>query len=264
MSSIKQFTYYKNLSSLATIDDTVRFPQSIKFRGINTRKTIRLVSGYCSTEIPNIYNYGSYNNGLVKVTNDGGSTYSSIQLDNGIYTTYDIQQAINYSVSSWHTDVDNDPAFQLLSNDAVGKCYIIIDSTKLALGTQFGVDFSESYIYETLGFVSTKEFLTDGTHEADSLAQLDTFGNLMSIKLNGFGELSIVNYDTSTEIGVIDLTNTNNGNLYRIDSSSTSEIDIYPSKEIQQYSMSFTGSRENRQIVISQGEVKLTFAITEY
>lgn len=260
----RQFTYFKNLTSIGTADDTIRFPSSIQFRSIKSEKKLRLIGGHVSTRIPNVYNYGGYNNGLVRVSNDDFATHTDVQLNDGIYTVADIMSAINHAVSSWHTDVDNDPAFIMEANDVIGQVYIIIDSTKLATGTQFAIDFSQSSIYDLLGFVTTKSFNADGTYSASDLAKVDTFGNLLSVQISGFGAISIVNTETSNEIATIDLTNTEGGNLYRIKSDQTTAVNIYPPFEISAYTIKLVGSRDSKQILLQEGEVKLIFELTEF
>jgi hypothetical protein len=221
------------------------------------------VSANVSTRIPNIYNYNGFNNGFLSVSDDGFTTQTDIQLSDGIYTVADIQNAINRTISAWHTDYINDPAFRLGINDVVGKIYMIIDSTKMVdpLKT-FQIEFSDS-LATTLGFTQTL-FDVDGTYYAPNLAQMDTFGNLMNITVNGFGSISIVNNSTSNVIANMDLTKTNGGNLYSLTKMETNEIDIRPPSQIATYEIKFTGSRENRQIVLLEGEVSLTFQLCEH
>jgi hypothetical protein len=256
----RQFTFSKRLSSIGVGDDTVRFAQSMQLSS-STKKKLQLKSGVLSSEIPNVFSYGSFNNGLVKMSRNAG-VWTSIQLPNGIYSVSDIMQCINNTISSWYTS-SADPAFQLINNASVSSNYIILDSTKLAVGgTQIGVDFSASSIYTLLGFVTTKSFITNGTHTASDRCVLDVFGNTCSIGVNGLGSISIVNSSISNVLATIDLSNAT-GNLYKISSDETIAVNITPPNEIAEYSITFTGSRGN-QMVWLEGELSLTFELIEY
>jgi hypothetical protein len=220
-----------------------------------------LISGVISTRIPNIYNYGGFNNGSLSVSDDEFVTQTDIQLSDGIYTVEDIQNAINRTVSSWYTDPINDPAFILGANDVVGKVYMIIDSTKMAdpLKT-FQIEFS-SDLATTLGFTDTL-FESDDTYYATNLAQLDTFGNVMNIEINGFGSISIINNQSTNVIATVNLTK-QDGNLYSITKNETVEIDINPPSQLSTYEIKFKGSRSNRTILLLEGECNLIFQLNE-
>lgn len=267
MEQTRQITFQSLISSTSNGTTTTRLDQSIQWSKYNSTKKIKLVNCFISGNIPNVYNYGGVNNGLVRVTNDGGSSWTSIQLDDGIYTATDITNAINYSVSSWHTSL-SDPALVISTNDVIGKCYITLDSTKLATGSQIGIDLTQSTIYDLLGFLVTDTFTTDGQHDATNLAKLDWFGNTLSIKLDGFGSLSVVNSSSSNIIATLNLSN-KNGNLYQIDTSSFFPVTIFPPSQISSYKLSFLGSRNDssgnpKDIIFLEGEIQLTFQIMEY
>lgn len=246
-------------------DDTVRLDQSIQFSNNQSKKTFKVIDGYISSSIPNIFNYGSFNNTVIHVSNDAFATSDvTITLEAGIYTANQIASAINESVSSTFSYTDDaDPPLQIYANTVVGKVYIVIDSGKMASG-QFAVNFGLSDIATTLGFTTTKLFDTDGTFEADVLAQLDTVGNLLTVKIDGIGYTAITNASSSTDIATVDLTEAV-GNVYRISSAfSNVEFDVFPPKEFSNYKLIFVGSRNNRQIVFTEGEVVVYFLLTEY
>ena len=257
----RQITFSNRLTEIGSVDDTIRFSQSVQFSSSKTTKRIKLIDASLSTLIPNVYNYGDVNNGLIKVSQDGGANWSSIQLSNGIYAISDIKNAINDSVSMWWKDT-SDPGFGLFVNSVVQKAYITIDSSKLALETQFAIDFSQSLIYELLGFIDAQTFDTDGTFEASDLAKLDWFGNIVSVQIQGFGYLSVVNNDSSYEIGSFNL-DSSAGNLYIMDCSSKPWLNISPPNEISSYSIKLVGSRDNKQVILLEGEAKITFALEE-
>jgi len=259
----RQITFSNPASSISTIDNLIRLPQSIQWRSPKSRKTIQLVNANISTRIPNIYNSNGFNNGFLSVSDDAFTTQTDIQLENGVYEVADIQSAINRTVSSWQTDIYNDPAFRLEINDVVGKVYMIIDSTKMVDPAKtFQIEFSDA-LATTLGFTQTL-FVADGTYSAPNLAQLDTFGNFMNIEINGFGSISIINNQSTNVIASVDLTKTNGGNLYSITKNETVEIDINPPSQITTYEVKFTGSRLNRQIVLLEGECNCIFNLVEY
>lgn len=265
--STRQFTFETLITSLSSANDTKRFDQAIQFSSFKSTKKLKLVNCYISGAIPNIYNYGGVNNGLIRVSNDGGSTWTSVQLENGEYTTLNIASALNYSISSWITDL-SDPPITISTNDVVGKVYTSLDSTKLSTGSQIAIDYSQSLIYDVLGYdVGTSTFTTDGLHSAPNLAKLDTFGNTMSVNIYGFGDISVVNNASTNSIARVNLTN-KVGNLYYLDTASFFPITIFPPSQIQQYSIEFKGSRQNtngtyKDILFLEGEICLTFQLVE-
>jgi hypothetical protein len=197
-------------------------------------------------QMPNVYNIDGKNNGLVRVTNDGGGTWTSIQLPVGIYTIPLIQEAINQTIGpTWYTSMA-DPAILIQYNLATNIAYIILDSTKLAVGTQIGIDFSQSLIHQLLGFSAVQTFITDGVFSASEYAQLDWFGNNVSIVLNGFGALSIKNGVLSNEIVSVPLSSSNVNNEYVYPSAGIVSPYITlsrPLTNLSSYDVNFYGSR---------------------
>ena len=252
-------------TGVGNADETVRFDQSIKFANNQSIKKFSVIDGYVSSAIPNVFKNGTFDNTVIHVSNDGFvADDQTITLEAGIYSANQIASAINASVSSLYSYLDvSDPPLQIYSNEVVGKCFIIIDSTKMASG-QLAIDLGQSDIATTLGFSATTLFDTDSTHEGDVLAQLDTLGNILTVNIEGIGNTSITNSSSSNQVAVVDLTQ-NTSNVYRISTAfSNVEFNIYPSRELAAYKLTFTGSRNNRQIVFTEGEIYLWFAISEY
>ena len=133
----------------------------------------------------------------------------------------------------------------------------------MSIGSQFAIDFSQSSIYDLIGFKTIKSFDTDGIFEASDNPVFGTFGDYMSIELTGFGNLSIVNDQSTDVISNVDLTTTGQSNYYTVNKNSTCEIDIKPPYEISTFSVQFIGSR-NKTIFFLQREVYLTFNLIEY
>lgn len=264
----RQITYYKNIDSISSGEETVLLSQSLQFTSQSSRKKLKLVAGTVSRSIPNIFNYNGENNGLIAVKRNKDDDWTEIQLENGIYDISDISNAINKTISDtlkWYTD-STEPAFKIYSNTVVQKCYIIIDSSKLATGgSQFCVKFNynNSKLYKVLGFNKTSEFSTDGMHEGSDIAQVDYFGNLISIRLYGLGTLSVLNDNVSNEIATIDMNTDSNSNCYKIDTTSMFPVDISPPYEIKSYSVELVGSRDEKHILFMEGEIKLTFQLIE-
>jgi hypothetical protein len=257
----KVLTFKKQSTGLSTGDTNVSLDSSIIFKDSRTKKQLRILNGYVSTAIPNIFNYGGINTGLIGLSNDGGVNWTTIQLENGIYKVSQINNAINATIASWMTN-PSESAFNLYSNSALGKTFIVLDSSKLVVG-QIAVDFGVvgSSINTLLGFTNPDSFLVDGTYEADAYPQMDYYGNILSIRIQGLGNLSVVNGSTSNEVATIDLTSSLS-NLYKIETIDF-WYDIFPVTQINSYKIEFVGSR-NRSILWTEHDTQLTIAIREY
>jgi len=135
--------FKKSIVALGPADDTVTFekPMSLAFRG---RRRIRLLSATISSYIPNVFTLPDFTNALIKVSNDGGTTWYDITLPNGVYTVHYLESAINKALASWWK-VASDPGFLLGANTVTDYVYLIIDSTKLNSG-QLAIDFGSSRI----------------------------------------------------------------------------------------------------------------------
>jgi hypothetical protein len=258
--STKQFKFARQASVIASGDGTDTFDNAIVFAS-SSKKQIKLVTGNISKLIPNVFNYGGVNTGLVRVSKDAGLNWTSIQLENGIYSVTQISNAINSTVSAWYTDSAS-PALEIHTNTAVEKVYLTLDSSKLLVPGQIAIDFSLSSISALLGFTAPTSFLVDGTYEADAYAQVDWFGNLLSVQLVGFGTLSIADGHPGYELCQVDLTQSA-GNLYLVDGSQYTFVDINPSLRVNSYQVQFIGSRSNRPIVFLEQDTSLIFIIRE-
>jgi len=149
----------------------------------NRKKAYRVIRVILSPEIPNIYSYGNFNNTKVNISNDGGTTWISVNFKNGIYTIQEMQDSINNVANqlNWYSK-STDPAFILNYNPATRFIYTKIDSSKMLLPSQFAVDYSVSAFYQMLGYTSlTCTFLVDGLFTASLSPQIDVQSTYLEI-----------------------------------------------------------------------------------
>lgn len=257
----KLIDFNKTVGSTSTIGGEIIFSQPLKF---NYQRNHTLIVHRCSIPktLPNIYNYNGTNTGLITVSN--GTDTTNIQLTDGLYSINSINNAIQSVIASWLTDT-SDSAFYLRANTSIGKCYIIIDSSKLSVGSQFSIDFSGSLIYSVLGFVDTKVFNTDGTFTASDYAKINYQGDNVKVKISGLGPLSL--YNGASSEYVINL------NLDYVDSTNTisyplcnSEIPFECPCRVPEYLNSLVidfHGRDNQSIVGFDGYINLQFSIIE-
>lgn len=252
------------ITELTKAEQTITFSSSFQWRSPNTVKQFKLVSGYVSKAIPNIFSVGDFTNRIIRTTKDNWATHDDIQLDIGSYTVSTISKAINETIGTdYYTDA-SDPAFTMYSNTTLEKVYIVIDNSKMISGT-FGIDFGQSMIYELLGFVDTKIFTGSGISTASDFAQLDYYGNVLKIYLDGLGPLSIENNKSSNLVATIDMNSADGKNVYSVDTTGYNTpitLTGVPS-ELYAYTIRLIGSREDRPIYISQGEIYLSFLLIE-
>ena len=264
-------SYDKTISTLSSPDGTVTLNPPVRFNTNTQKLWIRLNITTMSSRIPNVYNYGGINNGLLKVSRDNAATWTSIQLPEGVYTMPMIEAAVNTTLEAlnWWADA-SDPGILIRYNLATEMSYISIDSSKLAAGgTQLCIDLRVSDFNLLLGFVETCYFDTDGVYGADKQAQMNWFGDSVQIELDGFGALTRHNGVRSNIIADIPLSTTNVTNEY-----------VYPfagiispmillteiPRELASYTLKFYGSREDtagirRSLLILEGRVAVTLEL---
>lgn len=255
-------TYKKTNTTISSMDGTVVLSSPLRVN-INKQKAVRLIKLNFSSNIPNVFNYGGTNTGLIKVSKDNGATWDTIQLTDGIYTVALIQAAILSEITGYWTDA-SDPGFALRYNTATQVVYCDIDSTKLLVPSQFVVDFAPtgSSLMTLLGFVSTTSFNTDGIHDGSDYAQINWFGNSISCILEGFGYLSIVNSSSSYEIANVPVDATSEAQFVYPDKFVAPWVITDTPNQISQYQISFRG-RNNRVVYMFDGECNLSFQLKE-
>lgn len=257
-------TYTNSTNSIGLLDGEVIMNQAIKLNP-NTKKMIRLDQLTMTSQIPNIYNYGGVNTGLIKTSKDNGATWDTIQLTDGIYTVALIQAAILSEITGYWTDA-SDPGFALRYNTATQVVYCDIDSTKLLVPSQFVVDFAPtgSSLMTLLGFVSTTSFNTDGIHDASDYAQLDWFGNNAIIQMDGFGSICYLNGVPSNQLCSVPLSTAivNNEYVFPTAGIVSPWIVISSNNQISKYSFKIVGS-SGRSMIFLQGSISLLIEMRE-
>lgn len=256
----RQIKFTNHIEQIGPIDKVVQFDTPLRFMP-NKEQTMQLIYGQITGVLPNVFSYGTWNNTVVRVSQDNGTSWSEITLRPGNYQVGDVSYAINETISDWYTNPDI-PAFKLESNVAEEKCYITIDSTKLKVAGQFCIDFSYSDIWKTLGFETVKSFNTDGQFAGSHIPDLDHFGYFMDINIDGFGDLSISNSSVSNSIAICPLTSSTGS--YEINRQMTTASTLNTLNEVRSYTIKFVGARENRQIIFAECDLVLVFELKEF
>lgn len=243
------------------LTDSIRLLKPMVFKN-GTRRTAQLIYGSISRFIPNIST--ALGNRTISVSIDGFTTSTTITLDEGIYDSSDIQNAITSVLSSYYTDV-YDPAIKISDNSVVQKVYITLDSSKLSSGTQVGIDLSQSNIYSLLGYdVGDAVFSTDGIHEAPNIANYDVYGNTLEINITeGLGNFVSTDNDEDNTIAFIDLNITSDSNTYTLNKLQTVECEFTSINEIRKLTFNITDIDKNI-LYANDGSVILQLQITEY
>lgn len=216
MSLLLDYRKDKTTSGLdfGTRNGTVNLQQPI-YLDSNKKKAFRVIRCIMSPEIPNIYSYGNFNNTIVKITNDGGLTWITVSLPFGIYTIKMIQDSINNVANqlSWYKP--NQVALEINYNPATKFVYTKIDSTQLALGTQMGIDYGASQMYQLLGYTfANSKILIDGLFTATEVPQVDSQGTYVEVTcsiiqnvrwINGTLSKSIVRIPINLQSGSVEI-----------------------------------------------------------
>lgn len=268
LSYTKTTTTVDNLDGEATLYPVLRCNP-------NKGLAVRLLSGSFSSYIVNVFNYGGVNTGLFKMSNDQGSTWTTVQLTDGVYTVNGICLAIQKKMAEldWDNDIA-DPTFYIRYNSFTFQTYCEIDSTKLKgydpLTHGFQIDFKPtgSSMDILTGFVTPSLVDSDGTTTADQVAQMDWFGNSVSVEVDINGSpLSIVNGSSSYELIKVPLSvNTvNNEYTFPIAGYISPWISISSADSIKKFTVKLKGSRSGRQLlVLPDGQINLSLAIKQY
>lgn len=263
-------TYRNNSNTIYSPNGSVQLQTPINFYPHDVKR-IKLLRASISSAIPNVYTLGTFNNGMLRVTRDGGANWSVIQLPNGVYTVPMIQAAITSAIVTWYT-LATDPAIAIAYNLATNLVYITLDSTKLVVpGGQIGIDMSVSLFHTLLGYQAIQQFIVDGVYGADENAQLDWFGNNISIVVDGLGAMSYINTSLSQELCQIPLATAVVTNEYQFphDGLISPYINCGLSDKLRQVAFSFVGSRSDvvagatvfRSIVLLEGIVTVSIEI---
>ena len=262
--------YRKSITTVSTANGRVdlQIPLNLK---PNRKYFIRLIKCILSSEIPNIYNYNNVNNGLISITRDG-VTWVDIQLPNGIYTVSYINSAINAVARQllWFTDPDVS-GLLLNYNPATKRCYVNIDSTKLTpvvlpLVNQLGINFSNSLIWDVLGFLNNDVFIVDGLHDAlGNAAKLDYQSTYVDIRLDMATGLKNVNGVRTNILCTVPLVTDSGDNveyIYPRAGCPSPLIGVNLPSTLSSFGFNFSGGRNN-EIIWTDGNVIVEFEILE-
>lgn len=253
--------YSKTVDTTDILDGSVAINPPLQADG-RLNHTLQIVNIQIPSRVPNVFNYGGVNTGLVRVSN--GTNTVNIQLADGVYSAYSISKAINSVIDTWYTDV-LDPAFTLEANSTVNKLYVTIDSTKMNVNGQFTIDFnySNSMMYDLLGFSAVKAFNTDGLHESDVYPKMNYFGDKIECDISGFGPLMLKNGTPSEQVANIPLIPTqSNAYYYPANGINCPEVPCRLSSNLSAFSVKFIG--RDKQCIAYDGEVIVDFVVREY
>jgi len=244
-------------------DGTVTLTVPYRSRDKGQIKAIRLVKAVISKQIPNVYSYDNFDNTKLRVSNDGGVTWTIVNLTPGIYTVAYIQAAINAACASLTYWINNaDPGFILDFNPATEQVYIKMDSTKLIGGIgQLGIDFGNSDMKNTLGFTMPTFFILDGLHTANINAQVDAQGTMIDVKIFNVADRIRYSSDGSTNntLCVIPIDSTNpNEVIYQPPFSPLIPCSIPP--VVAQFTVNFVNGL-GRPLYLLTGNVLVEFEI---
>lgn len=221
MSEYKTLTFKNSFKTLGILDKTIQLQQAIEIPYGRDQYYIRLVEGYITNKIPNVYKDDTigFNNGLIRVYRD--AEYIDIQLPNGVYSVGNITSAIAYTLldEGW-IDNELDPPITINANEITNQIYIVLDSSKLNTVQQIKIDLTQSLVYSLLGYASTTVLDTDGTHTCTTTPNMD-WDTHINIYLDfGGNYFNIVN-DRSSNL------------LYSVNMNTTNAIISFPPQGVQ-------------------------------
>ena len=236
-----------------TRDLTVNLKQPISLDP-SKRKCYRIAKVILTSAIPNVYSYGSVDNTTINISKDGGTTWTTIKIQTGIYTIAELNTLINTTVSSWWADTSN-PGFHLSYNPGSQYVYVILDSTKLASAGQVGIDFSVSQQWKFLGYnQSSCTFITDGTYTAPNYPQIDFQTTYVDIYVSCLQNTRFYNGAVNNTVLRLSIENSGNVNEIVFPSGATSTISSYitcsMSNYISSYDVKFINGAGNPLVVM--------------
>lgn len=231
--------------------------------GINPNPTkknfIKLSKVVITKNIPNIYNFGTFNNTTIYITKDNWTTTDTINLTEGLYSIYELNLAIQTAMDTLgYFTAGSTSGFYLGANSAVNRTYIQLDSTNLAVAGQLGIDFSPSQIWYLLGFDTVRIFNTDGTHQADADPHVEgPSGTIIDVVTNLTQNTKYLNGQTKNIICSVPLSNlssSKNEYVYPSDGVETPILPLDQLNNINTFTVDYTNS-DGEPVYFGQGTV---------
>jgi len=226
-----------------TRDGIVTMTQPVRFDE-RAKRSYQIQSVILSTEIPNIYKYGGFDNTKVAISGNGGGAWTTVQFANGVYTLTMIQDNITnaFLQAGWIADATKIPV-TVSYNPATGLVYVILDSTQLSNPQgQVGADFGISSMYVMLGYDSAVDgqFTSDGIFGAQLPPQIDVQGTYVNVGISMISYARSVNGVFSNVVAKVPLVTGPNSNEVVYPSGYTGNIATpFVEASIPAYVMSF-------------------------
>lgn len=263
-SVVMEYRGINSSNDVGTLDGSVALQQALNLQG-NKRVEIKPISCQMSSRIPNIFSYGNFNNRIIRVKRDLFDPWTIITLTPGIYKTVsEIEAAITDVISTWMTD-PYDSAIQLNANTVTDQVYVILDSSKLALGGhQACIDFSQSQIYNTLGFpLSACTFIADGLYTSSNVVRMDQQGTYCDVVMS-LCNTRVVNgvpKKVLFSVPLVLMSNTLTEYLYPPFGSETETISYSGSSFINSYVVEFKTQNNIPMVWLAGSKVQVTFEL---
>lgn len=277
-----KLTYKKQINGLESPSGSFTMQTPLNFTTAQKR-FVRLIKASISSSIPNVYiqpatsSSPAINNGLFRISIDGGATYTFIQLPTGIYSFQFIEAALNTACAQINLWADpTSPGFHVRYNEATQLSYILIDSTKLTgytagVGPYLSLDLDASYVWDLLGYNTVARLLvTDLAHPtltfySDQIAKMNWIGDTITVYVDGLGNFSYENGVFASDICTIDLSTTGGQvpNAYVYEPRYSDDLPLVQCPEtIMRLGIRFVGDRldyngQPREVFLMDGAVQL-------
>lgn len=232
-----------------------------------------------SSYIPNVFEYGSFHNNRLRISRDGGVSYTTIDYGYGNFTIANINEAIsNYLLTSgWDKTTRTRASITIGVNSTNNLAYLILDSTQLDVGgTQAAIDFTNndgSKIDEWLGLLAGP-YIADNVYNATGSGRVNYWGDNIIARTN-------LSLDSQLDANAVGNRNSKFSNiLYSIPFplSSARGVIIFPSyqttnnnqdkvlftREINTFSLQFSGDRDTSSSILFFGDAQVSITLAIY
>jgi len=268
--------YNGGAGTVGPLDASINLDVPLNLSGRN--QYVRLISCSFSSNIPNIYTYGTYTNQVIGVSRDNGATMLAITLPAGVYSIAMINAAIESATTAagWWLPAPAVCGIVLQYNTATEIPYVSLDSTQLAVPGQLVINFAytppggvQSQLWINLGFASAAAAViaVDGLSSATLPAQMDPFTSDIHLFLDGFGNLGVYNNRPGNLFAVMSLisesgTTPNSYIFPRGQQLPTIKL-WNPTTRLSSYAFKLTGSNGRPLVWLNGGYIEGQFAIED-